>query len=166
MTKKVSFLIQISGMIWMWLCLLVVQTAFWYAGQWTRPECGADKRQLYSESNRNWLVGVGEKIRGYLVNQTRFWVCFHSFSTFQPQVAAKFWQRNNAQIKGENQGQRERIKQIEDDEEETDRKRAGEKVPAFRACPLWANHRTSVSLYRRWSVEWGIDDSVWQNCFI
>lgn len=41
-------------------CLLVVQTAaFWYAGQWMRPEYGADKRRLYSESNGNWLGGLG-----------------------------------------------------------------------------------------------------------
>lgn len=42
----------------MQLCLLTVQTVFWYAGQWMRPEYGADKRRLYSESNGFWLGGM------------------------------------------------------------------------------------------------------------
>lgn len=108
--------------------------------------------------NKWTLVGGGE-----VKNEEVLWtrpdpesVSRASSFTFHPKVDIEFWEWNNAQRKGKIRvWERERIKQREDDQEQTDRNRAREKVQAFRPCLLHAKHCTSVSLYRlcTWNEE-------------
>lgn len=156
--QKSLFLKQIAVLKW-YEC----DSAYWWSRQhsgmqvsgwglnmeWTKDDC------ILKQMDTGW--------GGEVKNEEVLWtrpdpesVSRASSFTFHPKVDIEFWEWNNAQRKGKIRvWERERIKQREDDQEQTDRNRAREKVQAFRPCLLHAKHCTSVSLYRlcTWNEE-------------